>query len=398
MAMIEDPSAIFAILVSVVGGVAWLSSRPRLKRFFNVVPGVLFVYFIPTLLTTVGVLPAESALYSWAKMNLMPMSLLLLVITIDIPAILRLGPKMIFVMLAGALGVILGGPIVMYFFRDQLPVDAWKGLAALCGSWTGGVGNFAAIAASLEAPTNVVSPAVIVDTVVGYGWMAVILFLSAYQKQFNKWIKADDTLMHEVKERLVKFHHQVERMPRLSDTLLILGIGFGGGYLLFNVGGNLLPVVGKTLSHGMWGIILLMAGGIALSFTPLRRLDGVGAGRIGNAGLFLLLATIGAGGNLRSIASTPVYLIAGAAWLVIHVVFTLVATRMVRAPLFYAAVGSQANIGGSISCPIAAEAYQEHMAPAGLLMALLGTLIGTYAGMICGFMMEWVQGSHGIPW
>lgn len=46
--MIENPSAIFATLVSVVGGVAWLSSRPQLKRFFSVVSGVLFVYFIPT--------------------------------------------------------------------------------------------------------------------------------------------------------------------------------------------------------------------------------------------------------------------------------------------------------------------------------------------------------------
>ncbi len=392
MAMIEDPSAIFVTLISVVGGVAWLSSRPQLKRFFNVIPGVLFVYFIPTLLTTCGVLPAESPLYGWAKQFLMPMALLLLVITIDIPAIVRLGPKMIIVMLSGSLGVILGGPIVMALFRDHFPPEAWKGLAALCGSWTGGVGNFAAIATALDAPANVVSPAVIVDTVVGYGWMAFILFLSAYQTNFNRWNKADDSLMHDVKQRLAKFHHQVERMPKLSDTLLVLAVGFGGGYLLFHVGGNLMPVVGKTLSHGMWGIILIMAGGIILSFTPLRRLEGVGASRLGNAALFLLLATIGAQGDLRSIMTAPVYLLAGLIWVLIHAVFILVAARLVRAPLFYAAVGSEANIGGSISCPISAEAYQEHMAPAGLLMALLGTLIGTYAGMLCGLLMKWAQG------
>lgn len=392
MAMIQDPSAIFVTLISIVGGVSWLSTRPEMKKFFKVIPGVLLVYFIPTVLATLGVLPTENPFYSWAKMYLMPMALLLLIITIDIPSIFLLGRKMLFVMLSGSLGVIVGGPVIMFLFKDYFPPEAWMGLAALSGSWIGGVGNFAAIVASLDAPADVVAPAVIMDTVVGYGWMALVLFLSAYQTQFNKWNKADDSQIHKVKERLARFDKQVAQMPTLADTLTVLAVGFGGGYFLFHICGHMMPVIGKTFSHGMWGVIFIMAGGALLSFTPLRKLEGVGAARMGNAALYLLLATIGATGDLASVAASPVYLVAGVLWLLIHATFLLVAARLVRAPLFYVAVGSEANIGGSVSAPITAEAYQEHMAPAGLLMALLGTLLGTYGGLLCGILMEWVQG------
>lgn len=392
MALVQDPSVVFIILISVVGGVAFLASRPQLRKFFNVVPGVLFIYFIPTALTTCGVLPIESAFYTWTKMYILPMALLLLVMTIDIPAILKLGPKALFVMLFGSLGIVLGGPIVMFFMRDYFPPEAWKGLAALSASWTGGVGNFAAVAESLNAPADVVSPAIIVDTVVGYGWMAIVLFFSSYQKAFNRWNKADDSIVQDVKQRLRSYAAQVTRVPTLADLLIILMIGFGGGYVLFHLGGNLIPEMGKAFSHKMWGVILIILVGVLLSFTKVRRLEGAGASRIGNVALYLLLATIGASGDLRSVMTAPAYLVFGVVWLFIHLIFTLVAARLVRAPLFFVAVGTEANVGGSISCPIVAEAYEEHMAPAGLLLALCGTLIGTYAGIICGLLMQWVYG------
>lgn len=393
MPMIQDPSAIFITMMTIVGSVAWLSTQPKFKPFFKVIPAVLFFYFVPTLLTTLGITPAESPFYTWAKQYLMPMALFLLIITIDIPSIMRLGPKMLIVMFSGTVGVIVGGPIIMYLFRDYLPPEAWKGLAALSGSWIGGVGNFAAIVTSLDAPTDVVSPVVLVDTFVGFGWFAFILFLSAYQDVFNRWNKVDDSAMKDVKLRLSKFHQHVAHAPTLSETMMVLAVGFVGSYLLYQVGGHLLPTVGKTFTPGMWGIILIMAGGGLLSFTPMRRLDGIGATRLGNVALYLLLTTIGAQGDLRAVGAAPVYMLAGIIWIAIHATFILVATRLVRAPLFYAAAGSVANIGGTISCPIAAEAYQEHMAPAGLLLALLGTLLGTYGALISGFLMKWVQGS-----
>lgn len=389
--MIKDPSAIFITMISIVGGVAWLSTLPQLKRLFSIIPGVLFIYFIPTVLATTGVIPTESPFYTWAKMYLMPMALFLLVITIDIPSILRLGPKLLFVMVSGSLGVIVGGPIIMFLFRDYFPAEAWRGLAALSGSWIGGVGNFAAIATSLEASADVLSPAIIVDTIVGYGWMAFVLFMSAYQDKFNKWNRADVSMMNDVKQSLSKFHKQVTHMPTLANTLTVLGVGFGGGYFLFHICGGLMPAIGKTLSHAMWGIIFIMAGGALLSFTPMRKLEGIGATGMGNTALYLLLATIGATGDLRAVVTAPAYLVAGVLWLLIHAAFLLIAARIVRAPLFYVAVGSEANIGGSISAPIAAEAYQEHMAPVGLLAALLGTLLGTYGGLLCGILMQWVQ-------
>src|SRR5690606_1209807 len=166
-ALLNDPMQVFGFLAGVIALVFWLSGFPRLQKLFDVLPPVLFAYFVPTLATTFGITPAASPAYDWMRTFLLPIALLLLMITFDLRAVMRLGKVAIIMMLTGTIGIVIGAPIAFAVFGSFLPDNAWQGLAALSGSWIGGSANMIAIAESVGLPAAELGPFIVVDTVVG---------------------------------------------------------------------------------------------------------------------------------------------------------------------------------------------------------------------------------------
>lgn len=390
--LLTDPVAIFAYLASVIGAVFWLSSVPALNRVFEITPPVIYAYFIPTLSTAAGITPLASPAYAWMTRYLLPVALLLLMITVDVRAIIRLGRMAIIMMLAGTAGIVVGGPIALAVFGQWLPADAWKGFAALSGSWIGGTANLVAMAESVGASPEILAPVIVVDTVVGYGWMGILLLLSAHQTRFDRWNRADTTVIEETNRRMQEtFQHR--RPVELRDLLMIIGLAFAGATLAI-AAGRLLPPVGNPtiISPTTWAVLLIVTVGLLLSFTPVRRLEEAGASRIGYAALYLLLTAIGAQADLRAVLQTPVFLAAGALWLLIHMLVLFGVARLVRAPLFFVATGSMANVGGPASAPVVAGVYHPALAPVGLLLGVAGYILGIYGALACAWMLARVAG------
>jgi uncharacterized membrane protein len=387
-ALITDPTAVFVYLAGVLTAVYALAGVARLQKIFDVTPPILYAYMIPMLSTTLGITPIASPAYDWMIRYLLPVALLLLMMTIDVPALLRLGRPATIMMLAGTIGIVVGGPIALAVFGHWLPAEAWKGLGALSGSWIGGSANLVAIAESIETPDAMLGPIIVVDTVVGYGWMAILLFLSAYQARFDRWNRADTSLIEETNARLAARYEAIRRPITVRDVALIVGIGFVGAYLCV-AAGDALPELGdpKIVSHTTWAVIVVTTAGLALSFTPVSELEGPGASRMGTVALYLLVTAIGAKGDLAAIVQAPLFLAAGALWIAIHVGIMLAAARAIRAPLFFLATGSMANVGGAVSAPIVASVYHPAMAPIGLLMAVAGYVLGIYGGLLCAWLL-----------
>ena len=158
--------------------------------------------------------------------------------------------------------------------------------------------------------------------------------------------------------------------------------------------GQLLPVLGDPtiISTTTWAILIVVTGGLILSFTPLRELEKVGASGLGYTALYLLLAGIGAQADIRAVVNAPVYLLAGAVWIAIHVGVLFLAARIVKAPLFFIATGSMANIGGAATAPVVAGVYHPAMAPVGLLMAIAGYILGIYGAIACAWLLGMAGG------
>lgn len=392
-ALVTDPTQVAALLTAVLGAVFALARVPALEKLFEFLPPVIWAYFVPMLLTTAGVTPAQNAAYDWFGYVLLPFALFLLMITIDLKAILSLGPLALAMMVVGTAGIVIGGPVAYLAVGQFIGGDEiWQGMSALAGSWIGGTANMVALQESVGLSDAGLAPIIVVDTVVGYGWLAVLLFLSGYQARFDRWVGADTAVMDRVNATL----QQIDQTRRPSTTAtvgMIVGLGVGAAVLSRVLGGTL-PALGEPtiISGGTWAVLIAVTAGLALSFTPARGLERDGASQIGFAGLYLLLTSIGAQADLAAVLDAPAYLLMGVVWLSVHIALLFLAAKLLRAPLFFVATGSMANVGGAASAPIVAGVYLPAMAPVGLLMAVAGYVLGIYAALGCAWMLGQLGG------
>jgi uncharacterized membrane protein len=384
--------SVAALLATIVAAIFWLSGLETLKKFFEYVPPVIFCYFVPMLLTSLGVTPSSSTAYDWIRTYFLPLALFLLMISVDLRGVLKLGPKALIMIVAGTAGIVIGAPVALLIFKGALGPEAWKGFAALSGSWIGGTANMVAIAESVGTPESEMGPIIVVDTVVGYGWMGVLLAISGLQSRWDKAINADTSAIEEVNARLEEL--STKRHPsQVRDMAMLVGLGFGAAVLSVQLGNGLPSLGDPTIISGTtWAVLIVVTVGLVLSFTPMRKLEEVGASSLGYAALYLLLAAIGARADLRAVLDAPLYLVAGAVWLSIHVGLLFAVARLIRAPLFFVATGSMANVGGAASAPVVAGVYHPALAPVGLLMAVAGYVLGIYGALGAAWLLGQVGG------
>ena len=125
-----------------------------------------------------------------------------------------------------------------------------------------------------------------------------------------------------------------------------------------------------------------------MSFTRLRTLEGAGASKIGSLFLYILVMTIGLKMDLMAFFEAPSYFFIGLIWILVHVALLSLVAKLIKAPLFFVAVGSQANVGGAASAPIVASAFHPSLASVGVLLAVLGYALGTYGAYATAEIMR----------
>ena len=385
--MIQDPTLIFAFLAVTIALLFQASRWQPLQPLFQRMPPIVWAYFLPMLATTVGLLPDNSPLYGALRRFLLPASLALLLTSADLRSIARLGRNALLVMVAGMLGTAVGITAGFFALRPWLPADAWKGLGALTGSWIGGSANLITVGAAVDISPDLQGVIILVDTVVGYGYMGILISLAPLQDRFDRWNRADRSVVDDLNRRLEKLRAERSRPATTADVALMFGLAAGLTVLSLQVGAWL-PPVGKVLGPFSWAIVVLTTVTLLLSLTRLARIEEAGASAIGYAGFYLLLAGVGAQGNLRHIVDHPQFALVGVIAILCHAAALLLAVRLLRAPLFFFGTASQACVGGYASAPIVATVYQSAMAPVGLLLAVLGNVAGTYIGLLVSQLLS----------
>lgn len=428
-ALITNDAVVFGLLAATLGVIFYTaqSEHPVWRRFYSIVPAFLLCYFIPSLYNTFGIINGEeSNLYFVASRYLLPAALVLLTLSIDLPAIARLGRKAVILFLTGTFGIMIGGPLAILLFSVIAPEvvggagpDAvWRGMTTIAGSWIGGGANQAAMKEVYEVSDDLFSQMVTVDIIIANIWMAVLLFMAARSKQLDERMGADTSAIDELRQKVEAFHAQHGRIPSLTDLVHIIAIGFGFTAAAHAIGNWLsgsfsaLAAESKQLvkagmepsidwrwlsdfsldSSFFWIVVLATTFGLFLSFTKVKLMEGVGASKVGSLFVYVLVATIGMHMDIRAIVENPGLFAVGAVWMTIHAGLMLVVARLLRAPVFYMAVGSQANVGGAASAPVVASAFHPSLAPVGVLLAVLGYALGTYAAYLCGQLMRLAAG------
>lgn len=432
--LIDNDAVVLGILMFILFIVfkTSASANPGLKLFYKFIPALLLCYFIPATLNSFGIISAEeSKLYSIASKYLLPASLILLCLSIDIKAIKKLGSKAVIMFFAATVGIIIGGPLALWLVSfiapEVLDDEIWRGLSTVAGSWIGGGANQTAMKEIYEASDTLFSAMVVVDVFIANVFMTFLLLGTGMNKRINKFFKADDSAIEELKTKMENFQLSVSKIPTLTDLVSMLGITFALVGLSHFLSDFLAPRINNML-EGMktvydptrgttfaeqrgfndtaadlmvsfgngffWIVVFATIFGILISFTKYRNFEGVGASKIGSLFLYVLVATIGMKMDIMELfANWGVFkflLGIGIIWILIHAIFLFIIAKLIKAPFFYVAVGSQANVGGAASAPIVAGAFSPALAPVGVLLAVLGYAVGTFGAIICTIMMQWL--------
>ncbi|WP_149196057.1 DUF819 domain-containing protein [Luteimonas suaedae] len=405
-ALITNDAAVMGLLALTLGVVFWTASRTTgfWKKFYTYVPALLLCYLLPAVYNSIGLIDGEASnLYPVARDYLLPASLVLLCLAIDLGAVLRLGPKAVIMFLTGTAGVMLGAVVAFMAMGILHPPtvagETWRGLTTVAGSWIGGGANQAAMKEVFEVEDNLFGQFVAVDVLVANVWMAVLLFLAPRAAAFDRWTRADTTAIDDLQRRIETYQAEHARVLSLPDLMAILAVGLGATGLAHFLADPLVAWIASlpaswrledySLTSGFfWIVVFATTVGLALSFTRARALEGAGASKIGSAMLYVLVATIGMHMDLGALLDRPGLFALGLLWISVHAGLLLLVAKLIRAPLFFLAVGSQANIGGAASAPVVAAAFHPALAPVGVLLAVLGYALGTYCAYLTGLLLR----------
>jgi uncharacterized membrane protein len=406
-----NDAIVLGLLLSVLSFVFFTSTSKNkwIQKFYTIFPPLLLCYFLPAILHwPLNLISGEnSVLYKVSSQYLLPASLILLCLSIDLKGVWNLGPKALIMFLTGSLGVIIGGPIalltVKFLFPNLIqtnPEDLWKGLSTIAGSWIGGGANQTAMKEIFSVNENLFAVMIVVDVVVANVWMGLLLYGASITGKIDKWLKADTSAIVDLQNKMSAFQKDVEKIPDTKSLLYLLTIAFAGVALSHWGADIITPWLGKyndvliawrltaLNSSFFWIAFLATTIGLIFSFTRLRNFEGIGASRLGSVFLYVLVATIGMQMNLQEVFQNLGLFAVGFIWMCIHCILLVLVARWIKAPFFFLAVGSQANIGGAASAPIVAAAFSPALAPVGVLLAVLGYALGTYGAILCAFLMQ----------
>ena len=417
---IANDAVVLGLLAVTLAGIFYAASLPQFKKFFTFVPSLLLCYFIPAAFNSLGIVDGEaSSLYFVASRYLLPASLVLLCLSIDLKGIYNLGPKALIMFFAATSGIVIGGPIALWtvgqfnpeVFGGDTPEAMWRGLSTVAGSWIGGGANQAALKEISETMDQQFSIMLIVDVFVANLWMPFLLYGASRTEAIDKWLKADSSAVNELKTKVEEYSASIARIPSFTDIMVVVGIAFGcvaishivadtasvgihdwfAGILATNPD-SFVKFLSSLEKGFFWIVVIATVLGVALSFTKANNYEGAGASKIGSLFLYILVATIGMKMDVAAlIENWSTYSSAisiGLIWMFVHIVVLVVVARAIKAPFFFVAVGSQANVGGAASAPIVASAFSPALAPVGILLAVLGYAVGTVAAIVC---MEWMH-------
>lgn len=423
-----DDTIVFGLLMLALGLIFYTESIKTgfWPKFYKIVPGLFVAYMVPALFTTLGLIAPEwettsdegeiikhsTNLYYVSSRYLLPAALVLMTLSIDLKAVFKLGWKALIMFFTGTIGIIIGGPIAILIISSFSPEtvggvgpDAvWRGLSTLAGSWIGGGANQTAMLEIYEYNQKLYGGMVFVDIFVANIWMAILLIGIAKSKRIDKWLGADTSAIESLKEKVTKFANSVKRNPSLTDIMIIAAIAFGTvsfahlcsiyiAPFFDNVIAGIDNITTRNIftflgSEFFWLISISTIVAILLSFTKAKNYEGAGASKFGSVFIYILVASIGMKIDLLSIFDNPGLIAVGFVWMSIHASLLILVAKLIKAPYFFLAIGSQANVGGAASAPIVAAAFHPSLATVGVLLAVFGYAIGTIAAIGCTILMQ----------
>lgn len=379
--MIESGFMFISLLIGMTALIVW-SEQKIGGRFFKYVPAIVLIYIGAALMNTFGMFgdteSVSNANYA-VRDALLPAMIILMLLQCDLRKIAKLGPKMLITYLIAAFSIVAGIVITYTIMQSFYIEDTWRAFSALAGSWTGGSANMVALQDILDVPETIFGYALIMDTINYSIWVMFMFWLVPFQHVFNRFTRADTSNIQETTNEIAATVEENQKNTTFVDMIVLIGMALFIAAVASGIGEQL-PVYGNGINATTWTILIVSAVGLLLALTPVASIPG--SMDIGRVMLYTIVALIASGANFSDIGEVPVYIISGFMIFFFHGLLMLLLAKLFKLDLFTLGVASLANIGGMVSAPVLAGAFNRALIPIGVLMALIGAFMGTIFGII----------------
>jgi uncharacterized membrane protein len=385
--MINSSAGVLFTLIAIAAFWFFVERKTR-WTIFQFLPPLLFIYSTPILLSNADIifgleskiLVNSSPVYDGMREFGLPLAICLMLLSVNVPAAVRVMGGGVAVMLMGTAGVVVGGVVSYMLVHSHLQPDAWKAVGTLAGSWIGGTGNMAAAHVALEGGPEHLGLAVLADNLVYVVWLPILLGSRGFADKFNAWARVPEDRLVKMEQAAVELDTE-ERVAGMLDYLNLGAIALGVIWASKLIA-PLLPVIENVLSTSTWLILLVTTFSLLLSVTRVR--DIPGSQNIAMAIIYMFVAGMGARAALEGLSEAPWFVLGAFIWIAIHGAFCLAGAWLFKVDVHSAAIASAANIGGAASAPIVAAYHRPSLVPVSILMALIGYAIGNYLAILTG--------------
>lgn len=377
-----------------LAGVLLAAEKYTKWKVFNIIPPLVWLYVLNMIFCTAGLYNSDgcSAAYSVLKNNLLYAMIFVMLLRCDIRKLAKLGGRMAAIFLGGALSILFGFIVAFVIFKGALGggETIWGAMAALCASWIGGSANMAAMEAAFTIDPGAYGCALAVDTVYYSVWIALLLIMVRYSKNWDNAVKADTTKLQAVAEAANAELAKEKKHASAADWIFLIGLSLIVSALSQQVGavlGNGLAFIGLDMfDKGTMTTVFVTVLGLICALSPLGKLPAVE--ELSNVYLYAVVSLLASTASLTDLVSAPLWIVAGLVVLIIHIVIMFLLSKLFHWDCCMVSTASLANIGGSASAPIVASAYNSSYAGIGVLMGVMGAALGNFCGLACGYIMQ----------
>jgi len=380
-ALVAAPVGVLAILLIAVAVSDLLGRVGPMKRL----GAATIVIVLGALLANLRIIPSAASggpVYDPIFNYVIPGAVFLVLLDVNLGALKRAGAPMIGAFFLGAAGTFLG----VWIANALIPVSSVIGdkAAPLAGMFTGtyigGSANFNAVALAYGVTRDggLFTAATVVDNVMTDIWIIITLALPALLAKTG-WFGRSSAAPAPASE--------TETTAAVGPTKLSGTLAIGIPIALTAAALWLSDIASEWLAARNVAIpSILIVTTLALVIAQIPAVSRLSqANTLGLWGIYLFLAVVGANADLSALVTagqlTPVLFAYVAIVFVVHAIFLFGIGALLKMEPVILALASSANIGGSSTAFVLAEAEkrQDLVLPA-ILIGAIGTALGTYAG------------------
>jgi uncharacterized membrane protein len=370
----QDTWGLWAVLITAGAAGLWAERTRWGRRLSSAVIAIGATF----LLSNTGVIPAEAPAYGVVWSYLVPLAIPLLLFKADLRRILREAGPTLLAFLAGGVGTVIG--TVVAYRLVPLGPEGWKLAGIFCATYVGGSLNYMAAAEALELRTgDLLTAGIAADNLVMTLYFLLLFALPA-MSPLARWCGGGTRATQAEGSRSATAERQAITLDGMAASLAAAAILCASGY-------GLASLVGVP-SAGILVVTALTVTTATVAPSFLGRFGG--AQELGVLLMQIFFATIGASANISVVLRVgPRLFLFAALILAVHLLFLLLAARVLRVRLDEIVIASNANMGGPTTAAAMATARRwHHLVIPAILCGTLGYAVATFVGVAVGHWLR----------